>query len=239
METLSRLWPYLSLKISPKEVRPVYSAGSGMKILEKFIKDAFELLGIDPRKVVLARKPVIIEKLLVPDRAGRIQNYPFDYFHPVQKEVWAAISSPVKEPGRKVYLSRRELGPDDVAKRHLTNEQEVEDLFSANGFEIIFPERMSFPDQLAIYRDTSVMAGAIGSNLLNAAYCRDETDLVALAPRSFKHRTLLMLAEVKSLNTYLFFSKHSNGNYDKDDPWNIDIGELEEYMLKTGVFRSK
>ncbi len=79
--------------------------------------------------------------------------------------------------GRRLYMSRRR----QTAFRRLVNEQAVERLFMEYGFELIYPETMSFSEQVATFNEASVVAGAAGSNMIDTIFCNPGTRIVMLA----------------------------------------------------------
>jgi capsular polysaccharide biosynthesis protein len=115
----------------------------------------------------------------------------------------------------------------------------VEKLFSAQGFEVIFPEQIPFDEQLKIYSEAAVIAGQLGSNLLNAAFAADGVKLVGIGPRSFRHPTLMMLAEVKHLESFIFLSPDDHIRFDSRESWKVDIDELAAFLRENGIFGRK
>jgi capsular polysaccharide biosynthesis protein len=86
-------------------------------------------------------------------------------------------------------VSRRLAG-----KRRLANEPAVADLFRAHGFEIIEPERLSVPDQVAAFAGASHIAGPVGSGLYNAVFAPADVRRVILAPSNFHTPNDLLLS---------------------------------------------
>jgi capsular polysaccharide biosynthesis protein len=239
IETLSTLWPYASLSLDPSAVRPLYMANSP-KVPSGFVTHAFEKNGITAEQVKISARPRIVEKLIIPTPSARIHLMKGDYIHPVQKETWNTVSdtSPTA-PSRKIYLSRRMFLSKEEGKRPLENEEQVEKLFSAQGFEVIFPEQIPFDEQLKMYSEAAVIAGQLGSNLLNAAFAADGVKLVGIGPRSFRHPTLMMLADVKHLESFIFLSLDDHIRFDSRDSWKVDIDELAAFLRENGIFDRK
>jgi capsular polysaccharide biosynthesis protein len=240
-ETLSSLWPYFIHNLDPKEIKPLYSAlnnGTGIKL--PYIGTALHRIGIDPQEVVFAKKPLIIERLILPVPSARIHNLGQNYLHPAQDKAWSAISSNSQGPAnKKIYLSRKLFKDKDKDKRPLSNEEEIERLFKSQGFEIIYPEQLSFPEQIEIMRGSKVIAGPAGSNLLNAVYANAGTDIIVISPLSFNSRIMIMLADIKRFNAYFFFSRDENIRHDSEEPWSVDPEGLNNFLIGHGIFKKR
>ncbi len=240
-ETLSSLWPYFIHHLDPKQVMPVYSAldmGTGIKL--PYIDFALHRIGIDPQEVVFAKKPLVIEKLIIPVPSARIHNIGQNYLHPAQDKAWSAISGNSQgAANKKIYLSRKLFKDKDKDKRPLANEDEIERLFKSQGFEIIYPEQLSFTEQIEIMQCSRVIAGPAGSNLLNAAYANDGTDIIVISPLSFNSRIMIMLADIKRFNAYFFFSRDENIRHDSEEPWSVDPESLNNFLIGHGIFKKK
>jgi hypothetical protein len=135
--------------------------------------------GIDPDKiVVMGEESMAFEDLVVPERLFRL-NHSAD---PALAWVHRRISSQIEvvyQPLERIYLSRRKLSLRQLT-RVIANEVLVEKLFRQAGFAVIYPEELSFKDQLALYANARVVAGPSGSALHNSLFMRPGTQLVEL-----------------------------------------------------------
>ena len=78
---------------------------------------------------------------------------------------------------RRLFVSRRNWGNDS---RTLINALEVEAQLAADGFEIVYPEEMSIPDQVRMFSEARVLVGEYGSGLHNSIFCGPDAMVVAL-----------------------------------------------------------
>lgn len=241
IETLSSLWPYFIHNLDPNEIKPLYSAlnnGTGIKL--PYIGTALHRIGIDTKEVHFAKGPRVIEKLIIPVPSARIHNIGQNYLHPAQGRAWSAISKNSQGPAnKKIYLSRKLFKDKNKDKRPLANEAAVEKLFNSQGFDIIYPEQLSFSEQVEIMQRSKVIAGPAGSNLLNAAYAGDGIDIIIISPLSFNSRIMIMLADIKQFNTYFFFSRDENIRHDSEESWSVDPEDLKNFLIGHGIFKKK
>lgn len=102
--------------------------------------------------------PVLVEDILVPEQ-GHILG---ERHHPALDAVIARHRFHKPLPGRRVWLSRSTLareGGSGLVER----EADLEALLRAEGWEVVHPERLTVPDQLAACEQAEVIAGFAGS----------------------------------------------------------------------------
>jgi capsular polysaccharide biosynthesis protein len=80
-------------------------------------------------------------------------------------------------PGtRRLWISRRNrLG---YGQRRMRNEEEIEAWYAANGFETIFPETMSFAEQIATFAAADIVAGNSGAGMINTVFSPPATRIL-------------------------------------------------------------
>ena len=79
--------------------------------------------------------------------------------------------------GRRLFLARK---PNQ--KKKLLNHVAVEETVAGHGFEVIYPQDMSFRDQLSAIRDATHIVGPDGSALFLALFARPGARLAVLSP---------------------------------------------------------
>lgn len=67
--------------------------------------------------------------------------------------------------GRRIYVRR------NAGLRKLINDQEISALLSAEGFEIVAPEQLSFSDQVRLFSQAELVIGATGAAMANLIFC--------------------------------------------------------------------
>ena len=82
--------------------------------------------------------------------------------------------------GTRVYLARK---PD--RRRNLKNLSAIETLLDQAGFVKIFPEDLTFLEQIAVMRQTEVIVGVHGSALFNAIWAPPGTHVGVFVPHSW------------------------------------------------------
>ena len=146
--------------------------------------DSLRMIDIDPGKLAVfdAHVPLRVDDLTV---------MATDRFRPellrLVVEAFAPAAAPV--PTRRVFISRRH-----AARRRLVNEDAIWPLFSEAGFERVELEDLSFGVQVALMRETAVVAGAHGAGLTNMLFCAPGIDVMEIADLDFPNPNFYALA---------------------------------------------
>jgi capsular polysaccharide biosynthesis protein len=121
-----------------------------------------------------------------------------DYVHPDMAAVWdrvgdhLAARATATDGPRRIFCTR----PQDH-KRSCTNAADVEGLFGRHGFEVVRPELLPLPEQVALFRGADVIAGFGGSAVFTSALCRTPKTIVTVAPTSYTARNEHLIAAVR------------------------------------------
>ncbi|MED7667587.1 glycosyltransferase family 61 protein [Pseudomonas moraviensis subsp. stanleyae] len=76
---------------------------------------------------------------------------------------------------KRIFLSRR-----GFSSRQLVNESEVESYLREQGFTTVYPETMSFSEQVRVFSSASIVLGSSSSALTNAIFCNSNSKVIAL-----------------------------------------------------------
>jgi capsular polysaccharide biosynthesis protein/tetratricopeptide (TPR) repeat protein len=71
-------------------------------------------------------------------------------------------------PSRRLWISRKTQ--IKAGQRRMINEAEIEALFEAYGFEILYPETLSFREQVATFANAEMIAGPAGAAMINMVF---------------------------------------------------------------------
>lgn len=114
--------------------------------------------------------------------------WPADVLHAMRRAVLDRLASrgvDLRPSRRKIVLSRR-----DFAQRQLLNEKEIIDVLKPQGFEVVYPEKLSFAEQVTLYHTAATIVGSASSALTNCIFCNPKARVIALIHenRSFNFR---------------------------------------------------
>jgi len=135
--------------------------------------------GIDADKVVfVGDEPLVFDEMVVPERLFRLNHSADPRVRWVYRHI-AEGCQPPPTPASRLYLSRRRFSRGNF-ERVIANEVDMEAEFRRRGFQVLYPETMSFEDQVSHYAHADWVAGISGSGLHNSLFMADDTHLVEL-----------------------------------------------------------
>ena len=94
--------------------------------------------------------------------------------------------------GERIYVSRK----DAKNARILINEVEIEDVLIKAGFSVVNSSDFSEEDWVSVFRNASVIAGALGAGLLNAAFSKPGAKILALTGPSYYEAHVAQIASL-------------------------------------------
>lgn len=115
----------------------------------------------------------------------------------VKKKLLSQVSQAAAKRHRRVYVSRSRQ-----KTRRLVNEEEVLSILQKWGFEIFYLEEMSFRQQLDLMRETSILLGVHGANMVNLLFLPPEACVIELMNQEHFNEAYYLLAS--SLNIPYF-----------------------------------
>lgn len=189
IETMARLWYYISH--NPNKYRVVFDVMPNAR--GKF-KEFFELLDIPYNDDTFITKPTQYKKVIVPELA---YNYSTNW-HKEYTAVFDYMKSKVPAAKYdKICFSRMK-----ISRGPIMNEKEVMDIFKQNGYKILFPEKMSLKEQIAVLKGAKSFACWAGTLACQVLFCDNGTERIVLN-RSFEpceHHEIF--DQCKKLTTY-------------------------------------
>lgn len=129
----------------------------------------------------------------------------------------AARGIDLRATGRRIFLSRK-----GFTQRQLVNEAEIINVLARYGFEVVYPEKLSFIEQIALYHSADVIVGSASSAMTNTIFCNDRARVVALIHenRSFNFRGYTSMIE--SSGAQVLFIRGSTVPGEKTHPFHAN-----------------
>jgi hypothetical protein len=218
LEGMARLWALerLDPRLAARLKVIVYEPE-----LQPFARVLLELAGIDRSRIVHASPVDRVAHLVAADPAMRTHQW---VAGEMQRTWRSVVSHGPDAPTRRIYLSRRAN-----RQRSLTNEDEIEELFSASGFEIIRPESLGMPEQIALADAASHLVGPVGSQMYLAAFQRPGTRTLVLAPPNFYLKDDVLLASAGDRDLRVVFGSPVDlARPSKGRRWNMPLERVAE-----------
>jgi len=168
-EFLSALWDFRRLdEYDQYAVFPFIFDGGSVRFAP-YHTQALECLGVDPRRVlVLGKQPASFALIDVFERLWHNNDRVDPAVVGVYDRLLAEFGARRNDCERRIFLSRQ----SGVGLQRMANTGDVEAVFARHGFEILYPEKMDFAEQISRYANARVVAGFAGSAMHNCVFMR-------------------------------------------------------------------
>lgn len=112
-----------------------------------------------------------------------VPTYPLSsdhHFHSCVKELYKPFRA-VKSGDRRICISRSRIeGKTAGATKNFLNRRYFEGAAKTRGFEIIYPEELSFIEQISMYNSASIIIGEYGSAMHSSVFAPNGTVVAAV-----------------------------------------------------------
>ena len=198
VELPGRLWPLLEAQAGETFdgiVAQKFTRGTdGVQLrLDATIATILAAFDIDFHRIHLVEAPTEVEHLTVPEPALHINHFGLPVLGDCFRRIAARHAGLAPRlPGRGLYLSRTGgiTGASTGASR-IANEPEVEAAARRAGLQVLHPQRLGLPLQIALMAETPAIAGTDGSALHLAAFARPGTRLLSLDTRDVVNQRII------------------------------------------------
>lgn len=178
--------------------------------LRPYHKFFFDELGIEQSKMRVLYDTVRLEEITVFKQLWTLN----DSVDPMISSLYEYLrwkESNTEISGKRFFCSRKK--PDRIS-----NQSQVEEIFKANGFNIVFPEDISVEEQMAIYKGDNLVVSSSGSTVHNILFGRPTSRFVEIGDQRSSESPHIMQEMVNSLAVanYQFvpFSTQDGKNWD-------------------------
>tara|TARA_Y100000992_G_C21257077_1_gene489115 strand:+ start:58 stop:1167 length:1110 start_codon:yes stop_codon:yes gene_type:complete len=85
----------------------------------------------------------------------------------------------------KIYIDRKDSLSNTKKLRSITNENEVKNILSKNGFQFITMSNLSFAEQVLIFNNANTITGLHGAGFANLCFCKPNTKIIEFKSDTF------------------------------------------------------
>ncbi len=124
-----------------------------------------------------------------------------------------------------IYVSRK-----DSAKRRISNEAQVEELFKSIGFQVITLSSLSLDEQISAFSSARIVAGIHGAGLSNVVFSKRHTCVIEILPDlSLDWQHFRLICRVQHLQYFPACCLHHEG---KSGLPRIELENLEALVSR-------
>ncbi|MBI2345158.1 glycosyltransferase family 61 protein [Candidatus Dependentiae bacterium] len=185
---------------------------------QKFMQEALELWGIDPKKIIPLTFNITIkaQNIIMPTSVTETQmfasncNYTIDIL--IQYVSKKLLDSTLKKKNHlhknsKIFISRKDAPAN---KRIVPNEDEIFQLFEDNGFKRYELTKLSLTEQILLFHNAEEIVSFVGSGALNIIFAKPNTKYIEII-QTMLDATFFFLANIFNLNYYYIDATLNNG----------------------------
>jgi capsular polysaccharide biosynthesis protein len=203
-ELVSRLWGWTEAKQAFPDLKAVFHARRPREAptaLERYILQAY---GIAAEDIVALNDPVYLESVV--SASPMWHNHVPHYVHPDITDVWQRLAEGLIDGDTptydRIFVSRTSRWKRRVCR----NAGDVERVFEAHGFTVIYPETLDLGVQAGLFANATVIAGFGGSALFNMIYARKLKTLIVLSHEAYTARNEHLFSCLRDITVHYFWS---------------------------------
>ncbi|MBE7699515.1 glycosyltransferase family 61 protein [Oerskovia sp. Sa1BUA8] len=200
-EVVSKLWGWRAAREAHPDLKALVSPSDGTSTLPRWFVDMLDAYGIGEDRIEVLDRPRTVERLV---SVTPLFSNP-SVVHPRIRETWHDLRDSLLTRSSGLELPRRFfVGRAETLTRQCHNGREVEELFARHGFVKVFPERLSIPDQAALFAGAEAIAGYGGSGMLSSIFTPDDIPRFVISPEGYDamNEFLIAAAQGGSLHYY-------------------------------------
>lgn len=193
----------------------VYTVTDWRRGLPKSFFDLLGILGVNKDQLTLIEQPTRFKEVIIPDscfyhnlKSGLLE-YTKDY---------ASLIGRLRVPGlvatRKIYFSRR-----NWTGSQSFGEERFESLFNARGYEIVYPEQLTFDEQRRLLSETKELVSTEGSLAHNALFMSKGARVVIIRKARYVNHYQPVVNEIAGIEPIYIDANMSHLLFVRNRPW--------------------
>lgn len=127
---------------------------------------------------------------------------------------------------KRLYVARYQ-----TKNVRLLNDREMAELCTEYGFQVIFPEKLSFIEQVAYFHSAEYIMTCAGAGCTNAIFCREGTTMYMVVPR--RHESILWPTVIINAGVRLLLIDAKivkEASYAAGDGFEVDLQEVKKIL---------
>jgi hypothetical protein len=127
---------------------------------------------------------------------------------------------------RRIFISRK-----NASNSRIINEDVILELFKKYDFEIVFPEELSFLEQVKLFTESKIIAGATGAAFTNIVYCKPSAKIICIIPKEYTFLAYSTIANLLKLEMTCINAKvHKQKQAISEEKYFVDVSYCEHAL---------
>ena len=177
VNNLTRVYALINRKYSDYDV--VFVNDKDINPIPEWLYVFLELVNVPRQRVVILNKSMRFKNVCVPKQSWDFPIWSSEQCKNVFDEMANNAQCECPEFYDKIYLSR-----DSLSIRRTYGEKYVQEIFSKNGFKIIYPETLPLKQQIALASNCKFLAGCAGTALHLALFMKPDGCVIQIKRNS-------------------------------------------------------
>jgi capsular polysaccharide biosynthesis protein len=177
LEMLSSFWTFNQFHLFDSFIFHPFVFGTHFP---PYIKEAFQRFNIPLAKVKLITTETSIEQVTVPERLVNLNKFANVKMRQVYQHLIQSLPRQPATTTRRYYFSRIQVNLK-TGQRTVINEAFIQRALNRIGFMTIYPERLSFSEQMMLTHHAQIICGLSGSALHNCVFMQSNALLIEIA----------------------------------------------------------
>lgn len=192
VEQTSRLWYEIQNK---NKNLPIVYTGAWDNSIEGPYLEYMNILGIDSSRLINVTNPTKFRSVVIPEPSFVADSY----FTKEYREIFEYAKGNIKpEKYSKVYFSRRKFNFQKT--EYEFGEDSIEKFFSKNGYKIVYPEKLSVSNQIALIKGCEKFASVAGTLPHNLVFAQDGIEAVVINKTYQYNEFQPLINEMRNIN---------------------------------------
>lgn len=210
-EVVARLWGWSAAREAFPGIRVLISLGQGQNSIPGYQREIFEAFNIDDSMItyIAPDEEVTVDRLVAATPQFSNPNWSAPGLIDVWTKIRESASTDAAPFPERVFISRKQ-----ETTRSCNNTDQLEDFFVDHGFAIVYPEKLSFSDQVNLFASSKVVAGFGGSGLFGAMFAKNPGTRIVIAGETYIAMNEYLISSVLGDEMHYFWCK-SDKQYPK------------------------
>ncbi len=250
-DNLAKIWYVLFSPDYDSKIKIAYTAQWGPKGVPAYVREIFELLGLNIDDFIHIEKPTRFRNVYIPDKTmERDADCNYYKIHPIAKDIYrliisnALIKCPVSaNTPQKLYYTRTKFNATGWFANGLRDigEKSLEKVFEKEGYTVISPEKYTISQQISLLQNCEDFVTTEGSISHNSIYLNPKARCIILRKVDWINKYQVALSQINDV-PMIYIDVHNSFPVLKNErpyvgPFYMCITPYLEEFLGRKIFR--